>query len=182
MDLLVRAFNRAYFDQQLALRLLEAHREGRRLALMVVDADDFSAINDRWGRDAATRSWRCSPAASDPAWCPKTSFARYDGDRVRGPALVRVGRTGAGLRATVVQPHLEHAVRGRRRARRRVRDGQHRAGPGATAGPEHGRSTSPRAWRAPSITRSTASAARSAPTATATTSNQQGTDRPRRGR
>ena len=81
MDLLVRAFNRAYFDQQLALRLLEAHREGRRLALLVVDADDFSAINDRWGRHAGDTILALLARRIRSCLVPEDLFARYDGDQ-----------------------------------------------------------------------------------------------------
>lgn len=81
MDLLVRAFNRAYFDQQLALRLVEAHREGRRLALMVVDADDFSGINQRWGHDAGDAILAMLARRIKACLVPEDLFARYDGDQ-----------------------------------------------------------------------------------------------------
>jgi diguanylate cyclase (GGDEF)-like protein len=81
MDLLVRAFNRVYFDQQLALRLLEAHREGRRLALLLVDADDFSAINDRWGRAAGDTILALLARRIKSCLVPEDLFARYDGDQ-----------------------------------------------------------------------------------------------------
>ena len=81
MDLLVRAFNRAYFDQQLALRLVEAHREGRRLALLVADADDFSGINQRWGRDAGDAILAMLARRIRSCLVPEDLFARYDGDQ-----------------------------------------------------------------------------------------------------
>ena len=113
MDLLVRAFNRAYFDQQLALRLVEAHREGRRLALLVVDADDFSGINQRWGRDAGDAILAMLARRIRSCLVPEDLVRPLRRRPVRGPPLVRVGRAGAGLRAAAVQPDLEHALRGR---------------------------------------------------------------------
>jgi two-component system cell cycle response regulator len=81
IDHLVRAYNRAYFDQQLAIRLVEAHREGRRLALLVADADDFSGINDRWGRGTGDAILAMLARRIRSCLVPEDLFARYDGDQ-----------------------------------------------------------------------------------------------------
>ena len=54
---------------------------GRRLALLVVDADDFSGINDRWGRDAGDAILAMLARRIRSCLVPEDLFARYDGDQ-----------------------------------------------------------------------------------------------------
>jgi diguanylate cyclase (GGDEF)-like protein len=49
LDALTGLHNRRYFHETLAREVARAHRYGRRLALIVIDLDDFKAINDRIG-------------------------------------------------------------------------------------------------------------------------------------
>jgi diguanylate cyclase (GGDEF)-like protein len=49
LDALTGLHNRRYFHETLAREVARAHRYGRRLALIVLDLDDFKAINDRIG-------------------------------------------------------------------------------------------------------------------------------------
>jgi diguanylate cyclase (GGDEF)-like protein len=49
LDALTGLHNRRYFHETLARECSRAHRYGRRLALVVVDIDDFKSINDRIG-------------------------------------------------------------------------------------------------------------------------------------
>ena len=49
LDALTGLHNRRYFHQTLAREVARAHRYERRLALIVLDLDDFKAINDRIG-------------------------------------------------------------------------------------------------------------------------------------
>jgi diguanylate cyclase (GGDEF)-like protein len=49
LDALTGLHNRRYFHETLAREVARAHRYGRRLALVVLDLDDFKAINDRIG-------------------------------------------------------------------------------------------------------------------------------------
>src|SRR2546430_14160023 len=49
LDSLTGLHNRRYFHEVLARECARAHRYGRRLALVVLDLDDFKAINDRIG-------------------------------------------------------------------------------------------------------------------------------------
>src|SRR5205807_6637610 len=49
LDSLTSLHNRRYFHEVLARECARAHRYGRRLALVVLDLDDFKAINDRVG-------------------------------------------------------------------------------------------------------------------------------------
>ena len=49
LDALTGLHNRRYFHDTLAREVARAHRYGRRLALIVLDLDEFKAINDRIG-------------------------------------------------------------------------------------------------------------------------------------
>ena len=49
LDSLTGLHNRRYFHETLAREVARARRYGRRLALIVLDLDDFKAINDRIG-------------------------------------------------------------------------------------------------------------------------------------
>jgi len=49
LDALTGLHNRRYFHETLAREVARAHRYGRQLALIVLDLDDFKAINDRIG-------------------------------------------------------------------------------------------------------------------------------------
>jgi len=49
LDALTGLHNRRYFHETLAREVARAQRYGRRLALVVLDLDDFKAINDRIG-------------------------------------------------------------------------------------------------------------------------------------
>jgi diguanylate cyclase (GGDEF)-like protein len=49
LDALTGLHNRRYFHETLAREVARAHRYNRRLALIVLDLDDFKAINDRIG-------------------------------------------------------------------------------------------------------------------------------------
>jgi diguanylate cyclase (GGDEF)-like protein len=49
LDALTGLKNRRYFHDTLAREVARAHRYGRRLALIVLDLDEFKAINDRIG-------------------------------------------------------------------------------------------------------------------------------------
>ncbi len=49
LDALTGLHNRRYFHETLVREVARAHRYGRQLALVVLDLDDFKAINDRIG-------------------------------------------------------------------------------------------------------------------------------------
>lgn len=51
-DALTGAFNRAHFDEQLASLAAESRAQGSALALIMVDADRFKAVNDTHGHPA----------------------------------------------------------------------------------------------------------------------------------
>jgi len=49
LDALTGLHNRRYFHETLAREVARAHRYGRRLALVIVDLDDFKAVNEQIG-------------------------------------------------------------------------------------------------------------------------------------
>ena len=48
-DTLTGAWNRRYFEQELQRELIQSHRYGEPLSLLMFDIDHFKAINDRYG-------------------------------------------------------------------------------------------------------------------------------------
>lgn len=48
-DVLTGLHNRRAFEDDLARRLAQAHRKGHEFCLMMIDADHFKALNDRYG-------------------------------------------------------------------------------------------------------------------------------------
>ncbi|MGF1684348.1 diguanylate cyclase domain-containing protein [Photobacterium minamisatsumaniensis] len=57
-DVLVGIANRRYFDESLEREFMRASRDGRPLALMVIDIDYFKAFNDTYGHQAGDRCLR----------------------------------------------------------------------------------------------------------------------------
>jgi diguanylate cyclase (GGDEF)-like protein len=59
MDSLTGLFNRRYFDIRLEAELQRARRHGEPLTLLMVDIDNFKAINDQHGHIVGDRLLRC---------------------------------------------------------------------------------------------------------------------------
>jgi two-component system, cell cycle response regulator len=59
IDPLTGLFNRRYFDSRLEAELQRARRHGEPLALLMVDIDNFKAINDEHGHVVGDRLLRC---------------------------------------------------------------------------------------------------------------------------
>jgi diguanylate cyclase (GGDEF)-like protein len=86
LDEVTRFFQRRHFDEQLRIRLREAERHKRRLAVILVDADGIARVNERWGAatgDAIMVGFDRRIAAS---LSPDDVFAHHDGDRL---AIIR---------------------------------------------------------------------------------------------
>ncbi len=59
IDPLTGLFNRRYFDTRLEAELQRARRHGEPLTLLMVDIDNFKAINDEHGHVVGDRLLRC---------------------------------------------------------------------------------------------------------------------------
>jgi two-component system cell cycle response regulator len=107
LDEITLFFQRRRFDEQLDARLAQAEREKRRLALLLVDADGLSRINERWGMatgDAIMVGFDRRIASS---LSPDDVFAHHDGRRL---AIVRWAASAD--RASAFGQHLASRVSG----------------------------------------------------------------------
>lgn len=52
VDPLTGVYNRAFYDRQVTLEIERANRTNQKLSLLVMDVDDFKAINDQYGHRA----------------------------------------------------------------------------------------------------------------------------------
>ena len=107
LDEVTLFFQRRHFDERLEARLLQAEREKLRLAILLVDADGLSRINERWGRatgDAIMVGFGRRIAAS---LSPDDVFAHHDGDRL---AILRWASSAE--RAAAFAQHLASRVSG----------------------------------------------------------------------
>jgi diguanylate cyclase (GGDEF)-like protein len=103
----MRFFQRRHFDEQLELRLREAEAQKRRLAVILVDADGISRINERWGvatGEAVLVGFDRRIAAS---LAPDDVFAHHDGNRL---AIIRWAASTD--RASAFAQHLASRVSG----------------------------------------------------------------------
>jgi diguanylate cyclase (GGDEF)-like protein len=73
--------NRRMFDQHIPLAWQNAVREGRRIAVILIDVDCFKHYNDRYGHQAGDECLRAVAAAlSRSARRPRDFVARYGGE------------------------------------------------------------------------------------------------------
>jgi diguanylate cyclase (GGDEF)-like protein len=72
--------NRALFDDRLEHGLAQANRHGWTLALMFVDLDDFSTINDRYGHDVGDSVLRTIARRLQLSTRSDDTVSRYGGD------------------------------------------------------------------------------------------------------
>lgn len=80
-DSLTGLFNRRYFDEQLAREWLRAKRKQSPLALLMVDADNFKQLNDRFGHQLGDDVLvRLTEAIKAGTRRPGDFAARYGGD------------------------------------------------------------------------------------------------------
>lgn len=73
--------NRAHFDEALRLAVAEADAEGLSLALLYVDLDNFSAVNDSLGHGAGDRYLREAAMRLQRFALLETQVWRYSGDK-----------------------------------------------------------------------------------------------------
>jgi diguanylate cyclase (GGDEF)-like protein len=89
-DELTGLWNKSYFDQRLAAELALGNRGGRCLSVLLIDLDNFTAVNDMLGRD--TGDTVLKSAARTLARCCRGEdvVCRYDGTKF---AVILLGAT-----------------------------------------------------------------------------------------
>lgn len=114
-DSLTGALNRAGFEQRAQRILQRAQRDGRALALLMVDADHFKRINDEFGHPAGDEALRVLVAAAREALRPDDLLGRHGGEEFVAlltdldPQAAR--RAAERLRAKIEATSLELAGR-----------------------------------------------------------------------
>jgi predicted signal transduction protein with EAL and GGDEF domain len=112
-DSLTRLPNRVLYKERLAQSLLRAERSGRLVAILFLDLDHFSRINDTLGHDLGDLLLKEVAARLVASSRVGDSVARVGGEE----ALVEVSRLG-GDEFTVILPELTDPQEGVRVARR----------------------------------------------------------------
>ena len=107
LDEVTRFFQRRHFDEQLEARLLQAEREKRRLAVLLVDADGLARINERWGMATGDAIMVGFDRRIIASLSPDDVFAHHDGDRL---AIIRWAASAE--RASAFAQHLASRVSG----------------------------------------------------------------------
>jgi len=79
-DSLTGTLNRAGFEQRAQRVLQRARRDGRALALLMVDADHFKRINDELGHPAGDEALRALVSAAREALRPGDLLGRHGGE------------------------------------------------------------------------------------------------------
>lgn len=112
-DPLTGAKNRRVFDEHLARLWQQAIREGRRLAILLIDVDYFKGYNDRHGHQAGDLALqRLARTAQAQLFRPMDLLARYGGEEfaallydVEGPEAVAIAER---IRVAVGALELDH--------------------------------------------------------------------------
>ncbi|HEY5451486.1 MAG TPA: GGDEF domain-containing protein [Polyangia bacterium] len=81
VDEITRQHDRPYLEGQVGVRLQQAEREQRGLAVLVIAGDSLEWINRRWGRAAGDSVLRKLARRLAASLAPDDAFARYDGNR-----------------------------------------------------------------------------------------------------
>ena len=123
-DSLTGVLNHGAMQGRATEEIERARRSGGAVSLVVLDLDDFKALNDTYGHVAGDRFLRRAAAALDLASRPYDTLARYGGDEfvlvlpgaVAEQAVRVAERLRAAVRATTAELGLSD--RGRRLGRR----------------------------------------------------------------
>ena len=79
-DPLTQVYNRRYFMEQLQLEAARYFRTGERMSLLMIDADKFKAVNDRYGHATGDRVLQMIARACTAALREYDILARYGGE------------------------------------------------------------------------------------------------------
>jgi diguanylate cyclase (GGDEF)-like protein len=104
-DPLTLAYNRKYLTERLAAEVAHAHRHGTKLALLMLDLDDFKATNDRHGHLAGDAVLRHVSEAVAGLIRLEDVFARYGGEEfvvlTRGDGVQNAAQLAERLRRRI---------------------------------------------------------------------------------
>ena len=80
IDELTGVYNRPYFGRQLDHEIARAYREGRSMALVIADIDDFKRVNDTYGYEAGNVVLREISQTLSTSLRPFDTVARWGGE------------------------------------------------------------------------------------------------------
>ena len=111
IDPLTGVYNRAFYDRQLTLEMERAHRTGGKFGLLVMDVDDFKAINDRHGHRAGDQVLAALAQEMRDRMRKIDLLFRYGGEEfvllLPGADAEEARRTAERLRAVVGERRFE---------------------------------------------------------------------------
>jgi diguanylate cyclase (GGDEF)-like protein len=79
-DALTGLYNRGYFTERLEAEAVRALRTGQAMALLMIDADEFKSINDRYGHPVGDRVLQQIAQACQSSLRPYDLLARFGGE------------------------------------------------------------------------------------------------------
>lgn len=79
-DSLTGSFSRGFFEVEFAKRIALSKRDSAPVCLILIDCDDFKAVNDTFGHDAGDRLLKAVAAALAGTVRPSDVVARFGGD------------------------------------------------------------------------------------------------------
>jgi diguanylate cyclase (GGDEF)-like protein len=104
-DPLTHAYNRKYLTERLAAEVAHARRHGTKLALLMLDLDDFKAVNDGHGHLAGDAVLRCVSEVVVGHIRIEDVFARFGGEEfvvlTRGDGVHNASQLAERLRRAV---------------------------------------------------------------------------------
>lgn len=110
-DSLTQAFNRRYLMERLEAEAARAARCGQPLAVLMIDADQFKAVNDRFGHATGDRVLQHIADACAASLRPYDLLARYGGEEfvvlLPETTLPQAGEVAERVLAAVAQMHLD---------------------------------------------------------------------------
>ncbi len=113
LDPLTGIFNRGNFERQARRLLVSATQQQQNLALLLIDADDFKSINDRYGHQVGDDALRTIVAALQSQLRGDDVLARHGGEEfivlLKTPDADSACAAAERLRAAVASAEFSHA-------------------------------------------------------------------------